>query len=67
VRREQEQVHAVEPHAVDLGPGRQVEHGVEVDGRLAAVALADHAGPGRVVEFRGGVGMIAHGRRVLSR
>ena len=62
VRDEEEQVEAVEPDALELGVGRQVEHGIEVDGRLAAVALAHHAGPRRIVKFRIVVGMlVGHG------
>ena len=57
VRGEQEQVDAVELDAVDLGRGGQVEHRVEVDGRLGlGLPLADHAGPGGVVQFRVSVG-----------
>ena len=64
VRCEQEEVHAVELHAVDLGRGGQVEHRVEGDRRLGPFALADHSGPGRVVQLREGVGMAAaHGWR----
>ena len=37
--------------AVDLGRGRQIEHRVELDRRLAVAAFADDAGPGGVVEF----------------
>ena len=51
VRIEQKQIDAVELLAVDLGRGRQVEHRIEIDRRLAAVAFADDAGPGRVVKF----------------
>ena len=63
--REEEQVDAVELDSVDLGGGGQVEHRVEVDGRLGVRPLADHTGPDGVVELRKLVGMgIAH-RSVL--
>ena len=51
VRIEEEQIDAVEFHAVDLRGGRQVEHGVEIDGRLGIGTLADQAGPRGVVQF----------------
>ncbi len=52
MRREQKQIDAVELDAVDLGLGRQIEHGVQVDKRLGAGGtLADDAGPGGVVQF----------------
>ena len=56
---EQEQVEAVELDAVDLGRGGQVEHRVEVDRRLRLLALADHPGPGGVVQLREGVRVAA--------
>ena len=59
MRREQEQVEAVELDAVDLGRGGQVEHRVQIDRRLRALPLADHPRPGRVVQFRIVVGMTA--------
>ena len=58
MRLEEEQVEAVELHAVDFGGGGQVEHRVQIDRRLAAVALADHARPGGVVKFGIVVGMV---------
>ena len=51
VRIEQKQIDAVEPLAIDLGRGREVEHRVELNRRLAALAFADDAGPGGVVKF----------------
>ena len=51
VRIEQEQVDAVEPLAVDFGRGRQVEHRIEPNRRLAPLALADDAGPRRVMKL----------------
>ena len=51
VRIEQKQIDAVEPLAVDLGRGRQIEHRIELDRRLAALAFADDAGPRGVVKF----------------
>jgi len=58
VRGVEEEVEALEADAVHFGRGREVEHRVEVDGWLAAVALADHAGPGRVVELGIVVGVV---------
>ena len=57
---EQEQIDAVEFHAVDFGLGGQVEHCVEVDERFGTrAALADEAGPHGVVKFR--VVVLRHG------
>ena len=39
VRIEEEQIEAVEPHAIDFGRGRQIEHRIQIDGRLAASPL----------------------------
>ena len=39
MRVEEKNVHAIELHTVDLGPGRHVQHRVEVDARLR-----DHVG-----------------------
>ena len=59
VRVVEEEIHAIELHAVDLGLGGEVEHGVEVDARFGAgAALADEAGPHGVVKFRK---VVAHG------
>ncbi len=67
VRGVQEQVEAVELDAVDLGRGGQVEHRVQADRGLRALALADHAGPGRVVQLGEVVGMAAaHGANTLQ-
>ncbi len=53
VRRAEEEVDAVEPLAVHLGRGGQLDHLVEADDRLGAGGtLAHHPGPGRVVELR---------------
>ncbi len=52
VRREQEQIDAVEFRAVDLGGRRQVEHRVEADGRFGIGSFSDDSRPGRVVKFR---------------
>ena len=53
VRIEEKQIDAVEPHAIHFGGGGQVEHRVEIDGRLGArPALADQAGPHGVVQLR---------------
>jgi len=46
---EQEQVHAVELHAVDRGVHGQVQHRVEVDRRLRVGPLPHQPGPHRVV------------------
>ena len=62
VRVIEEDVEAVEARAVALGGGGQVEHGVQVDGRLAALAFAHQARPGGVVELGIVVGMcVGHG------
>ena len=53
MRVEEEEVHAVELDAVDLGRGGQIEHGIQVDGRLGIGAFADQAGPHGVVDFQG--------------
>ena len=45
VRQAQEQVHSVELHAVHVRGGGQVQHGVEIDGRLGIRSFADQAGP----------------------
>ena len=58
---EQEQVIALELDAVDFGRGRQVEHGVEIDGGFGIGPLADNARPGRVVQLGKIVGMAGHG------
>ncbi len=63
VRREEEQIDAVEADALDFGVGRQVEHRIEVDRRLRAGAFADDARPGGVVKFGEVVGMfVGHSR-----
>ena len=51
VRGEEEEIDAVEPDAVHLGRGGQIEHRVQVDRRLGTFAFADHARPRGVVEF----------------
>ena len=52
VRIEKEQVHPVEPDAIHLGPGGEIEHGVQVNARLGTgAALADQAGPHGIVKF----------------
>ena len=57
VRVVQEQVHAIELHAVDLGLGGVVEHLVEIDRRLGALpALAHQTRPHRIVQLRKIVG-----------
>ena len=61
VRIEEEQIDAVELHAVHLGGGGQIEHRVEIDRRLGVrAALADQAGPHGVVN-RGILVLRAHG------
>jgi hypothetical protein len=61
VRFEQEDVDAIEPGAVDLGLGGQIEHGVEVDaGFGAGTAFADEAGPHGVVKLGEVVGLAGH-------
>ena len=62
MRVEEEQIDAVEPHALDFGVGGQVEHGIQVDRRFAARPFADNARPCGIVEFGVVVGMAAHGR-----
>ena len=63
MRVEKENVHAVEPDAIHLGSGAQIEHGPEADkGFGAGAAFADETGPHGVVQL--GivvVAMIAHG------
>src|SRR5690606_9968111 len=49
----EKQVHAVEPGAVHLRLRGEIQHRVEVDGRLGAgTALADETRPHRVVKLR---------------
>ena len=50
VRFGEEEIDAVEPDAVHLGRGSQVEHRLEVDRRLAVGAFADEARPHRIVQ-----------------
>jgi len=45
-------VDAVELHAPDLGPGSQINHGVEVDRWLRIRPLSDEARPHRIVKLR---------------
>jgi hypothetical protein len=51
VRVEQEQVESVELDAVHFSRRGQVEHRVQLDGRLRIGTFADHPGPGGVVQF----------------
>ena len=61
VRSHQEQIDAVEFHAVDLRRGSEVDHPVQFDDGVGRVrSLSDYAGPGCVVQFRIVVG-VAHG------
>ncbi len=48
----EEDVEAVEVDAVDRGGGGEIQHLVQADGRLAAVALPHQARPDRVVQLR---------------
>ncbi len=57
VRLEEEQVHAIELHAIDGGLGGQGEHRVQIDGRLGIGTFADEAGPHGIVQF----GQLVHG------
>ena len=50
MRSEQEKIHAIEVRSVHLGRGGEVEHGVEIDGRLGIRTLAHQSGPHRIVE-----------------
>ncbi len=50
MRSEQEKIHAIEVRSVYLGRGGEVEHGVEIDGRLGIRTLAHQSGPHRIVE-----------------
>ncbi len=61
MRLEEEQVDAVEAHALDFGVGRQIEHRIQIDGRLSARPFADDARPCGVVKFGVIVGMVVHG------
>src|SRR5262249_40068648 len=64
----EEDVDPIEPGAVDLRRSGQVEHRIQVDGRLGAGApFADNAGPHRVMEFRVFVGMAATHGKPLSK
>jgi hypothetical protein len=57
MRREQEDIDAVELDAVDLRVAGEVDHRVEVDERLGVGrTFADDARPGRVVELGKRVG-----------
>ena len=47
--------------ALDFGPRGQIEHRIQVDRRLAAVALAHQARPDGIVELGVIVGMFTHG------
>ena len=62
----EEDVEALELHAVDLGRGRHVEHGVQIDGRLGALALAHQSRPGGVVELGEVVRVFVGHRSVLG-
>src|SRR5579863_6803000 len=46
------EIDAVESHAIHLGVSGQVQHGLQVDGRLGVGTLADQSGPHGVVERR---------------
>jgi len=50
VGQTQEQIDTVELDTIHLGGGGQVQHGVEVDGRLGVGALADQARPHRIMQ-----------------
>jgi hypothetical protein len=59
----QEQINPIESHAIDFGPGGQIEHRVEIDARLGpGTSFADQAGPHGIVKFRKIVGLrLSHG------
>ena len=68
VRVVEEDVDSVELGSVNLRRGGQVEHGIQVDGRLGARApLADESGPHRVMQLRVFVRMAATHEKPLSR
>ena len=53
-----EQIDAIEFLPVNLGSLGQVEHCIEIDRRLAVIALADEAGPHGVVQL--GIRILGH-------
>ncbi len=67
VRRKEEQIDAVELHAVNFRSRRQIEHRIELDRRFGIWSLADHTRPGRVVKLREIVRMRgAHAHMLLN-
>ena len=50
VRQRKEEIDAIEAHAIHLGGGGQVEHGIEIDGRFGIGTFADQPGPHGVMQ-----------------
>lgn len=50
--KRQKQVDALESNAIQLSGGREVQHGVQVDGRLRIGPFSYQTGPHGVVERR---------------
>ena len=51
----EEEVDAIEAHAIHPGGGGEIEHGIEVDGRFRIGTFSDESRPHGVVEGREGV------------
>ena len=48
----QEQIDTVKFYAIHLRCGRELQHGVKVNGRFGAGSLSDHARPHGIVQSR---------------
>ena len=51
----EEEIDAIEAHAIDPGGGGEIEHGIEIDGRFGIGTFSDESGPHGVVQGREGV------------